>query len=140
MEYYDMAGRLSQYQLQEKRLLDILSRAEIIEDLVTLERELTRVRAELERLNGQLRYYDQMTALSSISINLYQRDQSTQIVRLSGWPGLWQDIQEGFISGVNSLIRTASYLVISFARLLPLLLLIALVLIVPLLLILKRKR
>jgi hypothetical protein len=140
MEYYDMAGRLRQYQTQEKRLLDILSKAEIVEDLVRIERELTRVRAELESLNGQLRYYDQMTSLSSISINLYQRDQNTQVVRLSGWPGLRQDISESFISGVNALIRGASALVINLARLLPTLLLIALVLIVPVLLIIRRLR
>jgi hypothetical protein len=140
MEYYDIAGRLGQYRIQEQRLLDILSKAEIVEDLIKVESELTRVRSQLESLNGQLRYFDQMTALSSISINLYQRDQNTQIVRLSGWPGLWQDIRESFIGGVNALIRGASSLAIGLARLLPLLLLIALVLTALLLLILRRRR
>ena len=140
MEYYDIAGRLNQYQIQEKRLLEILAKAETVEDLITVERELTQVRAQLESLQGQLRYYDQMTALSSINVNLYQPDVNTQTVRLSGWPGLWQDIREGFISGVNALIRGLSSLIIGFARLLPLLLLIALVVIVLVLLIRSRLR
>ena len=140
MEYYDIAGRLTQYQTQERRLLDILNQAESVEDLVAVERELTRVRAFLESLNGQLRYYDQMTALSSINVSLYQPDVNTQTVRLSGWPGLWQDIMAGFISGVNWLIRGCSSLIVGLAKMLPLLLLLALLLVVLLLLLRRRRR
>ena len=139
MDYYDIAGRLNQYRTQEKRLLEILNKAETVEDLVTVERELTRLRAQLESLTGQLRYYDQMTTLSSISVSLYQPDAATQTVRLSGWAGFTQDIKEGFIGGVNRLIRSAFALVIWLARQLPLLLLLAVVVTVPVVLI-KRKR
>jgi hypothetical protein len=139
MTYYDIAGRLTQYQVQEKRLLEILAKAETVEDLVTVERELTRVRAELESLNGQLRYYDQMTAFSSISVNLDQPDDTTQKVHLSGFPGLWQDVREAFISGINGLIAGASAVVVGFSRLLPLLLIITLVVIVVVLFIRKKR-
>ena len=139
MEYYDIAGRLSQYQKQEQRLLAILAQAETVEDIIAVERELTRTRSQLESLNGQIRYYDQMTALSSITVDLYQPDQNTQTVRLGGWAGLWQDISAGFISGLNGLISGASSLAVGLARLLPLLVVLALILLVVVLLI-KRRR
>jgi hypothetical protein len=140
MEYYDIAGRLSQYQTQEERLMDILVKAETVEDLVAVERELTRVRAELESLKGQIRYYDQMTTLSSINVSLYQPDKNTQTVQLSGWAGLWQDIYEGFIRGINGLISGAASLLVGLARLLPLLLLLALVVVVLVVVLRGRRR
>lgn len=140
MTYYDIAGRLTQYQTQEQRLLQIMGKAETVEDLIKLESELTRVRAELESLTGQLRYYDQMTALSSINVNLYQPDANTQSVRLSGWAGFMQDIRAGFISGVNGILRACSNLAVGFFRLLPALLLLAVVVIAVVLMVRKRRK
>ena len=140
MAYYDIAGRLGQYRIQEQRLMDILRKAETVEDLIKLESELTRVRAELESLTGQLRYYDQMTALSSININLYQPDADTQTVRLTGWAGFRQEIREGFISGINSLLRGLSTFTVGFIRLLPTLLLLVIAVLAVVLIVRKKRK
>ncbi|MCL1817004.1 MAG: DUF4349 domain-containing protein [Clostridiales bacterium] len=140
MEYYDIAGRLTQYRAQEKRLVELYAQADSVEDIMQVERELTHVRAQLESLNGQIRYYDQMTTLSSISVDLYQPDVYTQIVKLGGWAGLRQDIHEGFIGGINRLIRGVSSLMVGFASLLPILFILAIATIVLLLLIRSRLR
>ncbi|MCL1975371.1 MAG: DUF4349 domain-containing protein [Firmicutes bacterium] len=124
LEYYDVEGRLNQYQTQERRLMEILNKAETVDDQIKVERELTRIRTQLDKLNGQMRYYNQMTALSSINVNLYQPDASTQTVRLRGWVGLFGDIREGFISGINKLIGGVFAFTVGLARLLPLLVLI----------------
>lgn len=140
MDYYDIEGRLTQYEAQEQRLLDILRQAETVEDLIQIESELTRVRAELESLTGQLNYYDQMTALSSINVNLYQPDENTQSVRLSGWAGFMQQLREGFIGGINGLLRGLASLTVGFFRLLPALLLLAVAVLIAALIFRKKRR
>lgn len=102
--YYDIEARLSQYQAQEQRLLEMYDAAETVSDLVTIETELVRVQSEIESMQGTLRYYDQLTALSLIEINLYTPNPYTQSVEPQGWAGFVQNLRESFLRGVNNLL------------------------------------
>ena len=69
-QYIDLRARLKSVQTQEASYLTLLSKARLVNDILTIERELTRVWAEVERLQGQLAYMDKRIALASIYVSL----------------------------------------------------------------------
>jgi len=70
--YYDAEVHLSTLRLQEERLLDILSKAEKLEDVITLEQALSEVRYEIESLTAQLRRMDDRVDYSTLTLSLQE--------------------------------------------------------------------
>ncbi len=68
--YFDVEARLNTMRLQEERLLDILSKAESLEDVITLEAKLSDVRYEIESLTARIRRMDSQVAYSYLNLNL----------------------------------------------------------------------
>jgi len=71
-DYYDVQSRLDAYKTQEARLLEMLSVAETVEDMLSIQRELTEVQYELDSLTGTLRYYDDQVGYSTIYLNVQE--------------------------------------------------------------------
>lgn len=69
-KYFDTEARLSSAKLREERLLDILSKAESLDNVLLLESELADVRYEIESLSGSLRRYDSLISYSTVNIDL----------------------------------------------------------------------
>jgi len=134
-DYYDMQGRLKQYRTQEERLTELYGKAETIEDMISIESELARVNMEIDSLEGMLRYYDELTALSLIDVNLYTPNVYTQAVEPQGWAGFWQDIREGFLRGVNSALDFLAHLFVLIVSILPFLALLAIAAVILLLIV-----
>lgn len=69
-KYYDTEARLASAKLREERLLDILSKAESLDNVLLLESELANVRYEIESLSGSLRKYDSLIEYSTIYVDI----------------------------------------------------------------------
>ena len=68
--FIDLEARLKSAQREELSLLTLLDRAEKISEILIIEQELTRVRTELERLQGQLNFLERRVDLASITVFL----------------------------------------------------------------------
>lgn len=68
--YIDTEARLASAKVREERLIDILEKADTLNDVLLLEAELSDVRYEIESLSGSLRKYDSLINYSTISINV----------------------------------------------------------------------
>ncbi len=68
--YYDAQAHLDSLQLQEERLLDILSKAEQLEDVISLESALSDVRYQIETITASLRRMDSQVTYSFLHITL----------------------------------------------------------------------
>lgn len=72
-EYYDLEARLKSKEEMEKRLIELLAKqTRSVKDLLEVERELGRVREEIESMKGTLRYYDNLVGLSTVRLNMYE--------------------------------------------------------------------
>ncbi|MFZ2539304.1 MAG: DUF4349 domain-containing protein [Oscillospiraceae bacterium] len=71
-DYFDKDARLNVLKAQEKRVLELLQKAEIIEDILKIEAELTRIRAEIEQLTTVIKRYDDLISYSTITVSIYQ--------------------------------------------------------------------
>ena len=69
-EIIDLSARLRSEQTKEASFLTLLDRAESVSDVLSIERELSRVRADIERLEGQLGYIERRVELATIRVSL----------------------------------------------------------------------
>ena len=69
-QFIDLEARLNSAQREEVSLLALLDRAQDVSDILAIERELNRVRGEIERMQGQLNALERRVALSTINLSL----------------------------------------------------------------------
>ena len=69
-EYYDTEARLESYEAQEKRLVELLDKAESVSDVIEIENELANVRYRIESLQTSLRGWDRKVAWSTITLRV----------------------------------------------------------------------
>ncbi|MCC5828301.1 MAG: DUF4349 domain-containing protein [Phycisphaeraceae bacterium] len=69
-EMIDLRLRLETARQMRQRLVDLLDRAESVEDTLKIERELSRIVGEIERMQGRIRYLTDRAALSTITVTL----------------------------------------------------------------------
>jgi hypothetical protein len=72
-EFVDLTARAANARRLEERLIELLaSRTGRLQDVLSVERELARVREEIERIEGRLRYLKARAALSTLSVSLHE--------------------------------------------------------------------
>jgi hypothetical protein len=79
-QFVDTDARLRNLKRTEERLLAHLDRTGELEDVVKVEHELTRVREELEVLEGRLRFLSHRVEFSTINITLQERPKAEPVV------------------------------------------------------------
>src|SRR5262249_27748410 len=84
-QYYDLAARLDNARRLESRLLELVSRqASKMSDVLEVERELGRVREEIERLEGKRRLWDNQVALGTLTVHVWPRPSEVASAALGG--------------------------------------------------------
>ncbi len=72
-EFVDLTARVANGHRLEDRLVELLrTRTGKLQDVLSVERELARVREEIERMEGRLRFLKVSAQLSTLSVNLYE--------------------------------------------------------------------
>ena len=73
--YFDTDARLKNAHVMEQRLIDMLNtKTGKVSDLLQVEKELGRVREEIEKMQGDLKYWDSQVQFATITISLAERD------------------------------------------------------------------
>src|SRR5262249_38081358 len=73
--YFDTEARLKNARVMEQRLIDMLKKkSEDINDLLQVEKELGRVREEIEKMQGELKFWDSQVQFATVTISLAEKD------------------------------------------------------------------
>jgi hypothetical protein len=104
-EFIDNQSRLRNLEAAEEQLLSILEMATDTEDVLNVFNELTRIRGEIEVIQGRLQYLQQSADTSSISVELIP-DVATQPIEIERW-----QLRATFNKAVEALVATAEFLV-----------------------------
>jgi len=107
-QYIDLKARLSNLQHQEKRLLEILELAKNVDEVLAIEKELERVRGEIESLQGQINYLERNVEMSIISINLTKPKPSFKPPSMN-----WGEVLEAALTGLFTVLKGLIILAIS---------------------------
>jgi hypothetical protein len=122
-QYVDLQSQLKAKQAAEKKLLEILDQATKAEDVLAIYLQVQTVQSEIEVLKGQIKYYEESAALSSISVRLIA-EESAQPITVGPWTpsGAAKQAIEDLIRFVQNFVDFLIYFVLSI---LPSLILIA---------------
>jgi uncharacterized protein DUF4349/putative zinc finger protein len=73
--YFDTEARLKNARVMEQRLIDMLkTKTGKVSDLLQVEKELGRVREEIEKMQGELKYWDSQVQFATVTISLAEKD------------------------------------------------------------------
>ncbi|HEX4653623.1 MAG TPA: DUF4349 domain-containing protein [Candidatus Udaeobacter sp.] len=73
--YLDTDARLKNARVMEQRLIDMLkTKTGKVSDLLQVEKELGRVREEIEKMQGELKYWDSQVQFATVTISLAEKD------------------------------------------------------------------
>ena len=123
-QYYDTDARLTAYQTQEARLLEMMEAAETVEDLIAIEEKLTELRYQIESLQSTLKNWDRQVAYSTLDLEVQEVIEYTPESRMSYG-------QELALALTNGLRRTGEFfkdLLLAIVGALPVLVILAVVL------------
>lgn len=103
-EYTDLNSRLRNLEQAEAQLREIMASATKTEDVLAVYRQLTEIRGEIEVIKGQIQFYEDSAALSSITVDI-ESLAALQPIEVAGWrpEGVARD-------AVQSLINTMQFL------------------------------
>lgn len=99
-QYIDYETRIRNLKAQEETLLEILSKAEKLEDVITLEARISEVRYEIETIENKLKNYDRLVQYSRITIDLAEVVETTQVTPVARTLG--QRIGNAFFAAIDS--------------------------------------
>ena len=78
-EVMDLQARLKTYRNTETQLLEIQRSAKTVADTMSVYKELTNIRYEIERIESQLKNYSDKTDYSTVSISIVQNNAGAMI-------------------------------------------------------------
>jgi hypothetical protein len=114
-QYVDLQSQLKARQAAADKLYEILQKTEKAEDTLAVFNQLTQVQSEIEVLKGQINYYDQAAALSSITVRVLA-EQTIQPIVIAGWrpQGVARDSVQMLINFFQGFVDFLIRLVIFF--------------------------
>ena len=77
--YVDSEKHLESLRVEQQALLEILAKAQTVEDIITVQDRLTYVRYEIESYEAILRTYDDQIALSSVNLTVNEVEKETPV-------------------------------------------------------------
>ncbi len=83
-EYTDLQAQLRNLEATEAQYLELLQKAETVEDILAVQRELSNVRGQIEQIKGRIQYLERTSDMALIDVNL----QKTQAIDGTGWNAL----------------------------------------------------
>lgn len=118
-QYVDVSARLAAARTLEKRLLELASdHSGKIDQVLSVERELERVRGEIEGYEGHLRQWNDQVAMSTLTLQV--RTKRPEIVATSEpAPTLGQQTKSTFGSSMSALRSFGAGLLLAITALLP---------------------
>lgn len=119
--FIDMEARLRVLKAEEESLLGILEKADNIENVLNIRKELRSLRSDIEALEGELKYLTDRIDYSTINLQLSQPRNPETHIDAKGLSGVWQKGIYAFTKNINFLINLVGNFIVFFIGSLPIL-------------------
>lgn len=120
LSYADTESRQKALEVEQTRLLELLAKAESMEDILKIEERLTQVRTELEEVTSRLRVYDNMVDYGTIYLEINEVREYTVVEEPET---VWERIGTGFMESLeilgNFFVELFVFLIVALPFLVP---------------------
>lgn len=105
-EYVDLESRIRNLRAQEAVYLNLMAKAQTIEESISVQRELSVIQEQIEQLTGRKNYLDNHVQLSTIQVTLTEPG-SEVVADGDGWGFVdaLSDAAHGVVDGLSAVIR-----------------------------------
>lgn len=115
-EYYDVEARIKNKQVEEARLIQLLQKATgKLGEILQVEREISRVRGEIEQMQGRLRVLANLSSLTTVTISMNEIKNYVPPKP----PTFGTEVSRRFSSSLSGLVEFGKNLVFAFVTLFP---------------------
>ena len=111
--YYDTEGRLRTQQIKLERLQALLAKAELMEDIITIESAISETEWQIDSLSGTLRHYDSKVDYATVYININEVYKLSNVEEVPETFG--ERLGNAFGNGVSNFVDSMEDLAVSFA-------------------------
>lgn len=117
LRYIDVESHKKALETEQERLLELLSKAENMEEILTIESKLSDIRYEIENYESQLKTMDNQIDYSTVSVYVDEVERVTD----TGEKGFFEEIKERFGNSLYVVARGIRGLVIGILGSFPIL-------------------
>jgi hypothetical protein len=115
-EFYDLEARLKNKRVEEERLLDHLKKSTgKLDDILAVEKELSRVRGEIEATQGRLQKLAKLSELTTIVVSMHEQKDYVPPTA----PTYKSSVGQTFGDSVNALVSLFKGIGLALAALVP---------------------
>jgi len=142
-QYYDASARLGSLKSGREQFLEILKKANTIDEILKVQDQINKISGDIESLQGKINMWDKMVAESTVELTITEESDPIKNANINWNFTSFQDIfkimKNGFVITSNMIINLISWIFIIIVSLIPLLVLGVIVLII-IMYIKKRKK
>lgn len=99
LAYVDLESHRDALRTEQERLLELLEKAESIEDIIAIESRLSDVRYQLESMESQLRTYDNKVDYSTVYLNINE----VEVFTPASEETVWERVANGFVASLKNI-------------------------------------
>ncbi len=105
-QYVDLRARLANAEAQRNAMLALLGKAQTISDIIAVQNQIGQITGLIEQLKGQIKYLDDHTAYSTVTVTLTEAGAPAKTTPADSW---------GFVTALNdsahNFVTTINYIV-----------------------------
>lgn len=124
--YNDSERQIKVLETEQQRLLELLKKAESLDDILEIESRLTIIRYELSSYEQQIEEYDDSVSYSTLSLNVSEVERET----VAKDDSFFTKVSEGFMTSISDIGHGFTDIAVGFLSITPYLVLIAVILLV----------
>lgn len=105
LKFIATESRIAALEAQEARVMELIAKAENLNELLTLESKLSNIRQELEEVKSQLKLYENLIDYGTVYLSIREAKEYTVVEEEA--PTVWERISTGFVGslkGVGNII------------------------------------
>ena len=121
-EYVDLQARIKNSQAHVNALVALLGQAKTIDDILQVQSVLTQAQQDLEELQGRMRYLDEHTNYSTLTMSIYEKGTEPVVATTTGW-----GVGKAFKDALHYLVRVFNGIIKALGILIPIVIVLAII-------------